>query len=145
MVVQGVEVDFVGEYAFPYFLRRYKGYVVKVVNCICNREVEESNKLSEMGYLPIFIFKIDNLSYVRDKLETEKRNFSFEYTEIEIERDICNIENIKGVVLVYLGKDKTVCCNEFKTKENSVVLQGLSGTLKCMLDGALAMYNRRIV
>ena len=87
----------------------------------------------------------DNLSHVKDKLETEKNTFSFECTKIEIEKDICDIENLKGVVLVYLISDNTICCNDFMVKENSVILQGLSGTFECVLNSALTMYNRRIV
>lgn len=145
MKVNGVEVDFVGEYAYPYFLRRYKGYILKVVNSICNKEVEESNKLLGMGYLPIFILRPDVLSYVKDITETEKRNFSFKYSKIEIEKDIFNFKNFKGIILICLSDDNTVCCTKFETVNNNVIVQGLSGSLRYMIDGTLAMYNRRIV
>ena len=53
--IKGVNVDFIANYKYPYFLNKYRGYIIKEVDCIDTVEVEESKLLTRSGYLPIYI------------------------------------------------------------------------------------------
>lgn len=146
MVVNGVRVDFVGEYEYPYFLRKFKGYVVKVVSSVGDEEIEESLRISKVGYLPIYILKCTSPSYIKNIIETEKKQFNFNYAKVEIERSILDINRFKGLILVSLGESRLVCCNDYSDYDSSnIVVKGFLGNLKDIIYSSLSIYNRRIV
>ena len=146
MVINGVKVDFIGEYKYPYFLRKFKGYVVKVVNSVGDEEIEESLKVSEMGYLPLYILKCTSPSYIKNIVETEKNQFNFNYAKVEIEKSILDINRFKGLVLVSLDDSKLMCCNDyFDYDNNNIIVKGFLGNIRDIIQSSLTMYNRRIV
>lgn len=146
MVINGVKVDFIGEYKYPYFLRKFKGYVVKVVNSVGDEEIEESLKVCEVGYLPLYILKCTSPSYIKNIVETEKKQFNFNYAKVEIEKSILDINRFKGLVLVSLDDSKLMCCNDyFDYDNNNIVVKGFLGNIIDIIQSSLTMYNRRIV
>lgn len=145
MVINGVRVDFIGEYKYPYFLRKFKGYVVKVVNSVGDEEIEESLKVCEVGYLPLYILKCTSPSYIKNIVETEKKQFNFNYAKVEIEKSILDINRFKGLVLVSLDDSKLMCCNDYFDYDNNIVVKGFLGNIRDIIQSSLTMYNRRIV
>lgn len=145
MVVNGVRVDFVGEYKYPYFLRKFKGYVVKVVSSIGEGEIEESLRIRKAGYLPVYILKCTSPSYIKNIIETKKKQFNFNYAKVEIEKSILDINRFKGLILVSLGESRLICCNDYSDCEGNVVIKGFLGNLRDIINSSLTMYNRRIV
>ena len=145
MNINGVEVDFIGEYEYPYFLKKYKGYAIKIVNRVGVRELISCNLIVSEGYLPIFIVNVDYGLGVRSVTEKEKNGFSFDCSKLEIERSIFSIDNFNGVLIFHTEKDNYVCGNSIVVGDNKVILKGMSGTLRQVLENTLLIYNRRIV
>lgn len=153
MLVNGVDVDFVGEYDYPFFLKKYKGYAIKVVTRISGKESSECDKLLDAGYLPLFILKSKCCNEDIEVLETEKNKFSFICGKLEIEKSIFSVDNFNGIIIacpsdgsnVVSCNSNVVSCNSIVIGDNKVVAMGISGCLSKVLESTLLIYNRRIV
>ena len=140
-----VNVDFIGKYNYPLLLRKYGGYVLKEVDYIKENEVAESMSLVDMDYLPIYILNCNKTYFTKKEVENEKSQFNLKSIILEIEKDILDIKNFKGVILLDISNGIYVCSQEYKVKGDKIIIKGFLGNLQECITNSLIFYNRRLV
>ena len=146
--IKGVNVDFIANYKYPYFLNKYRGYIIKEVDCIDTVEVEESKLLTRSGYLPIYIVKCNSLNLVSNKLENEKMPFNLIAVNLEIENKKLEIDEFKGSLIFNISDEDTlgdlVFCNNYGYSNGVVTVKGILGSLDSCVKSSLILYSRRV-
>lgn len=146
--VSGVEVDFIQSYKYPYFAHRYMGYVLKVCTSISEKEVKESRTIIKQGYLPIYIVKLGKSKKVNKLLEKENRHLGFDPVLLEIKKSILDVKNFKGVILLDISKEDSyielATCLYSKEEGDYLIVEGFKGSLNCIIDKVLLIYNSKI-
>lgn len=146
--IKGVDVDFIANYKYPFFLNRYRGYVLKEVDCIGEKEIFESKVLIRIGYLPIYIVKCNSSKYTINKLENEKMPFNLKAMNLEIEKSVLDIKKFKGSVILNIAEDGStknmVFCSSYSLVGDKAFIKGISGNLDSCVKNSLVYYNRRI-
>lgn len=146
--INGVRVDFICKYKYPYFLHRYKGYALKNCSSIGKEEIKQSKLIRKEGYLPIFVVNLDEYSNIGDTLEKRKSHLGFTSVTLEIEKDLLDLKKFKGVALVNITKGNSplevATCIYNKIENDKIIVEGFSGTFNNVIERVLLIYNSKI-